>query len=45
MCGTPATGHTIDVNVCDYFRIDNGTLIEHWGVMGAAAMMQQLTAH
>ena len=43
--GIAATGNTIDVNICDYFRVDNGTLIEHWGVMDAAAMMAQLTAH
>jgi steroid delta-isomerase-like uncharacterized protein len=43
--GIAATGNTIDVNICDYFRIGNGTLIEHWGVMDAAGMMQQLTAH
>ena len=43
--GIPATGNTIAVNICDYFRIDNGMLIEHWGVLDAAAMMQQLTAH
>ena len=43
--GIAATGNTIDVNICDYFRIDNGTLIEHWGVMDAAAMIQQLTPH
>jgi predicted ester cyclase len=43
--GIAATGNSIDVSVCDYFRIDNGALIEHWGVMDAAGMMQQLTAH
>ena len=43
--GIPATGNTIAVNICDYFRIDNGMLIEHWGVMDAAGMMRQLTAH
>jgi predicted SnoaL-like aldol condensation-catalyzing enzyme len=32
-------------SICDYFRVDNGALIEHWGVMDAAGMMQQLTAH
>jgi steroid delta-isomerase-like uncharacterized protein len=40
--GIPATGKTINVNVCDYFRIDNGALSEHWGVMDAAGMMHQL---
>ena len=41
--GIAPTGNTIDVNICDYFRIDDGKLVEHWGVMDAAAMMQQLT--
>ena len=40
--GIPPTGKTINVNVCDYFRIDNGALTEHWGVMDAAGMMHQL---
>jgi steroid delta-isomerase-like uncharacterized protein len=40
--GIPSTGRTINVNVCDYFRIDNGSLSEHWGVMDAAGMMHQL---
>jgi steroid delta-isomerase-like uncharacterized protein len=43
--GIPATGSTINVSLCDYFRVDKGALIEHWGVMDAAGMMQQLTAH
>ena len=42
--GIPATGNAIDVSVCDYFRVEGGTLIEHWGVMDAAGMMHQLTA-
>ncbi len=41
--GIPPTGKTINVNVCDYFRIDNGALSEHWGVMDAAGMIHQLT--
>jgi predicted ester cyclase len=28
--GIAATGKTIDVSICDYFRVDNGALIEHW---------------
>jgi predicted ester cyclase len=43
--GIAATGNTIDVSICDYFRVEAGALIEHWGVMDAAGMMQQLTAH
>jgi steroid delta-isomerase-like uncharacterized protein len=43
--GIPTGGGTINVSLCDYFRVDKGALIEHWGVMDAAGMMQQLTAH
>jgi steroid delta-isomerase-like uncharacterized protein len=41
--GIAATGHPIEVKVCDYFRTDNGALREHWGVMDTAAMVHQLT--
>jgi predicted ester cyclase len=43
--GIAATGNAIDVSGCDYFRVEAGALIEHWGVMDAAGMMHQLTAH
>jgi predicted ester cyclase len=43
--GIPPAGNTINVSVCDYFRVDNGALTEHWGIMDAAGMMRQLTAH
>src|SRR3984957_17707659 len=42
--GIPATGTTINVSLCDYFRVDNGALVEHWSVRAASGMMQQLTA-
>jgi steroid delta-isomerase-like uncharacterized protein len=42
--GVPTTGRTINVGIADYFRISDGTLVEHWGVMDTGAMMQQLTA-
>jgi steroid delta-isomerase-like uncharacterized protein len=42
--GIAPTGNTIDVSICDYFRVEAGALTEHWGVMDAAGMMQQLTA-
>lgn len=42
--GIPASGHAIDVKVCDYFRIDSGAIREHWGVMDTAALVQQLTS-
>jgi steroid delta-isomerase-like uncharacterized protein len=43
--GIPPAGNTINVSLCDYFRVDNGALVEHWGVMDAAGLMQQLAAH
>ncbi len=41
--GIPATGRTIDVGVADYFRLADGIVVEHWGVMDTGALMQQLT--
>jgi steroid delta-isomerase-like uncharacterized protein len=41
--GTPATGKSVDVQLIDIFRFgDDGLLREHWGVLDALAMMQQL---
>ncbi len=42
--GIAASGSFIDINVCDYFRIDGGSVVEHWGVMDAAGMQHQLAA-
>jgi steroid delta-isomerase-like uncharacterized protein len=41
--GMPATGKSVDVQLIDMFRFgDDGLLHEHWGVLDAMAMMQQL---
>jgi steroid delta-isomerase-like uncharacterized protein len=41
--GTPATGRSVDVQLIDVFAFgDDGLVREHWGVMDALAMMQQL---
>jgi len=41
--GMPATGKSIDVQLVDILRFgDDGLVREHWGVMDALAMMQQL---
>ena len=41
--GMAATGKTVDVQLIDMFRFgDDGLVREHWGVMDALAMMQQL---
>jgi steroid delta-isomerase-like uncharacterized protein len=39
----PATGKSVDVQLIDMFRFgDDGLLREHWGVLDALALMQQL---
>jgi steroid delta-isomerase-like uncharacterized protein len=41
--GMPATGKSVDVQLIDMFRFgDDGLVLEHWGVLDALAMMQQL---
>jgi steroid delta-isomerase-like uncharacterized protein len=41
--GMPATGKKVDVQLIDMFRFgDDGLVDEHWGVIDALAMMQQL---
>lgn len=42
--GIPATGRHIDVPLIDIMRARDGKIVEHWGVMDSAAMMQQLGA-
>ena len=43
--GVPSTGRAIDVGVADRFRISDGRIVEHWGVMDTGAMMRQLTGN
>lgn len=40
--GMPATGRSVTVNVTDWMRVRDGKVVEHWGVMDMASMMQQL---
>jgi steroid delta-isomerase-like uncharacterized protein len=41
--GMPASGKSIDVQLIDIMRFgDDGLVREHWGVIDALAMMQQL---
>ena len=40
--GIPATGNKIEVTLFDMLRFSDGQAIEHWGLMDALAMMQQL---
>ena len=43
--GVPASGKRVDVQLIDITRFgDDGLAHEHWGVMDALAMMQQVGA-
>jgi steroid delta-isomerase-like uncharacterized protein len=43
--GMPASGKSIEVQMIDIMRFDDGGLVcEHWGVMDMLAMLQQLGA-
>lgn len=40
--GRPPTGKTIDVDVFDVVRLQDGKVVEHWGVADQMGMMLQL---
>ena len=40
--GMPPSGSPIEVELFDMLRVRDGQLVEHWGVMDAMRMMQQL---
>ena len=40
--GTPATGKRISVMEIRIYRIAGGKIVEHWGLMDTASLMQQL---
>lgn len=40
--GQPPTGRSIDIDVIDIARFENGKLIEHWGVPDQLGLMEQL---
>jgi steroid delta-isomerase-like uncharacterized protein len=42
--GIPPSGKPMSINVMDIFRVADGKLVEHWGMMDSMAMMQQLGA-
>jgi len=43
--GMPASGKKVDVSLIDIFLFgDDGLVREHWGVIDALAMMQQMGA-
>jgi steroid delta-isomerase-like uncharacterized protein len=40
--GIPPTGKNVSFGVFDVLRFDGGKVVEHWGLMDSAVMMQQL---
>lgn len=40
----PASGRTLDLPYADYFRVDNGQIVEHEVIWDSMAMMGQLGA-
>ena len=40
--GMPPTNKTVSIQSIDILRIENGKAVEHWGVLDAAGMLQQL---
>ena len=44
LMGLPATGNAISVNSVDFFRFEDGQIVERWGVEDSLVMMTQLGA-
>ncbi len=40
--GIPATGKQVSMQVIDILRIENGKVVERWGLSDQVGMMQQL---
>ena len=42
--GTPPTGKTVQFNTIDMIRVEDGKVVEHWGVTDLLKLMQQIGA-
>ena len=42
LMGIPATGRTIEYGVIEIFRVEEGSIVEHWQQSDTPAMFQQL---
>lgn len=42
--GLPATGNEINIPIFDLFRVEDGLIVEHWGVTDNLAFMSQFGA-
>jgi steroid delta-isomerase-like uncharacterized protein len=44
LMGVPATGKTVEFEGIDIIRVQDGKVVEHWGVTDNMALMQQIGA-
>ena len=42
LMGIPPTGREVEFNVIDIVRVEDGRIVEHWGVVDRLGLMQQL---
>jgi predicted ester cyclase len=42
--GNPPTGRTVEIDVIDIGRFENGRLVEHWGIADQLGLMLQIGA-
>jgi steroid delta-isomerase-like uncharacterized protein len=42
--GMPATGKKVEFSNYDFVRFENDRVVEHWGVIDSAALMEQIGA-
>ncbi|MBI3965110.1 MAG: ester cyclase [Chloroflexi bacterium] len=42
LMGIPPTGKSVRIDVFDVLRLENGQVVEHWGVVDQLGLMQQL---
>lgn len=40
--GHPGTGRSFEIDAVDILRVDDGALVEHWGVIDVGQMLAQL---
>ena len=44
LMGIPPTGRAVEIHVIDIIRLQDGRIVEHWGVVDRLGLLQQLGA-
>ena len=44
LMGIPPTGRAVEINVIDIIRLEDGRIVEHWGIVDRLGLLQQLGA-